>query len=230
MTTAVAGSALAAQPILRSLPAPVLGQLSTLPVLELPAGTQVFDTGMQCAGFPILLSGMVRVFRHLANGRRIELYRVTPDEACILSLACVFSGGPYPATGVTSVATRMIVMSPALFNRCLAVDERFRTAIFRALGDRLVHTMELVEEVATLRLDVRLASALLAHGQEAKPPAEDGPVISITHQELADELGTVREMVSRLLDDFAAQGMVEPGRGRIRIRDVAKLQALAAMR
>lgn len=229
MMMAAADPSLAAQPILQSLPPAVLKQLSTLPVLELPGGTQVFETRMRCTGFPIILSGAVRVFRHLANGRRIELYRVTPDEACILSLGCLLGGGAYPAAGVTWGATRMIVMPPALFNECLAVDERFRTAIFRALGDRLVHTMELVEEVTTLRLDVRLASALLAHMQEAK--AGDGrPTIAVTHQELADELGTVREMVSRLLDDFAEQGMVELGRGRIRICDGAKLQALAATR
>jgi CRP/FNR family transcriptional regulator, anaerobic regulatory protein len=116
-----------------------------------------------------------------------------------------------------------------LFNQCLAADEGFRTSIFRTLGDRLVHTMELVEEVATLRLDVRLASALLVHGQEAAATG-DGGIIAVTHQELADELGTVREMISRVLDDFEAQGMVELGRGRVRIRDGAKLKKLAATR
>jgi len=228
VTTAVPDSSLAAQPILRSLPPAVLKQLSMLPVLEMPGGTQVFETRTRCRGFPIILSGVVRVFRHLANGRRIELYRVTPDEVCILSLGCLLGGSAYPAAGVTLGATRMIVMPPDLFNECLAVDGQFRTAIFRALGDRLVHTMELVEEVATLRLDVRLASALLAHARDVK--AADNPLIAVTHQELADELGTVREMISRLLDDFADQGMVELGRGRVRISDSGKLQVLAAIR
>lgn len=230
MTTAADDPSFASQPILESLPKEVSKQLATLPVLELPGGTQVFETRMKCAGFPIILSGTVRVFKHLANGRRIELYRVTPDEACILSLGCLLGGSQYPATGITAGPTRMIVMPPGLFNECLAADERFRTSIFRALGDRLVHTMELVEEVATLRLDVRLASALLVHADNAKAAAEGCALIAVTHQELADELGTVREMISRLLDDFEAQGMVELGRGRIRIRDSAKLKALAAMR
>lgn len=90
--------------------------------------------------------------------------------------------------------------------------------------------MELVEEVVTLRLDVRLASALLAHAGNAKAAADGGALIAVTHQELADELGTVREMISRILDDFAVQGMVELGRGRIRMCDGVKLKALAAMR
>ena len=230
MTVAADDPSFSTQPILQTLPPAVAKQLSTLPVLELPGGTQVFEIRTKSVGFPIILSGTVRVFKHLANGRRIELYRVTPDDACILSLGCLLGDGQYPATGVTTGPTRMIVMPPALFNECLASDERFRTSIFRALGDRLINTMELVEEVATLRLDVRLASALLEHGKSASPGPDGRLLVAITHQELADELGTVREMISRLLDDFEEQGMVELGRGRIGIRDGTKLQALAATR
>ncbi len=223
----VASSSLAAQPLLQSLPPAVLEKLAAQPVIELPSGTRVFETSSDCAGFPVILSGAVRVFKDLANGRRIELYRVTPEEPCILSLGCLMGRGRYPASGVTFGATRMIVMPPALFNQCLAEQAAFRTAMFRALGDRLVNTMELVEEIATLRLDVRLAAALLAHeGVDLDGDRQ----IAVTHQELADELGTVREMVSRLLDDFAQQGLVVPGRGRIRIVDPDRLRALAATR
>ena len=223
----VASSSLAVQPLLQSLPSAVLEKLASQPVIELPAGTRVFETSSDCAGFPVILSGAVRVFKDLANGRRIELYRVTPEEPCILSLGCLMGNGRYPASGVTSGSTRMIVMPPALFSQCLSEQAVFRTAMFRALGDRLVNTMELVEEIATLRLDVRLAAALLAHeGVDMDGERQ----IAVTHQELADELGTVREMVSRLLDDFAQQGLVVPGRGRIRIVDPDRLRALAATR
>lgn len=214
---------IANQPLLQSLPQRVQQQLSALPVLELLSGTRVFETSARCGGFPVLLSGMVRVFKHLANGRRIELYRVTPDQPCILSLGCLLGSSEYPASGITQGVTRMVLMPPSLFNQCLAENVEFRTALFRTLGDRLVHTMELVEEIATMRLDVRLASALLAHGAADKR-------ISMTHQDLADELGTVREMVSRLLDDFSQQGMVVLGRGRIDIVDAAALRRLAENR
>ncbi|WP_420477108.1 Crp/Fnr family transcriptional regulator [Noviherbaspirillum sp. ST9] len=230
MTLAADDQSFATQPILQALPPAVAKQLSALPVLELPGGTQVFEARMKCPGFPIILSGTVRVFKHLANGRRIELYRVTPDKPCILSLGCLLGEGQYPAEGITAGTTRFIVMPPALFNECLACDEHFRTSIFRALGERLVNTMELVEEVATLKLDVRLASALLEHETSISRGPDGRCVIAITHQELADELGTVREMISRVLDDFEGQGMVELGRGRIAIRDGAKLQALATTR
>lgn len=99
--------------------------------------------------------------------------------------------------------------------------------MFRVLGERLVHTMELVEEIATLQLDIRLAAALLQHADALSDPALH---IRITHQELADELGTVREMISRLLDDFEQRGMVELGRARLRVADRTALQALASVR
>lgn len=230
MTLAADDPSFRTQPILQMLPPAVAKELSVLPVLELPGGTQVFEARMKCPGFPIILSGSVRVFKHLANGRRIELYRVTPNEPCILSLGCLLGDGQYPAAGITSGPTRIIVMPPSLFNECLGADERFRTSIFRALGERLVNTMELVEEVATLKLDVRLASALLEHEKAARPGPDGRPFVAITHQELADELGTVREMISRLLDDLEGQGMVILGRGRIVIHDGTKLRALAAAR
>lgn len=230
MTTA-SSSQIAAQPLLLGLPAEVLDRLAAQPVLELPAGTRVFETGTDCGGFPIILSGMVRVFKHLANGRRIELYRVTPDEPCILSLGCLLGGGQYPASGMTGDATRLTVMPSGLFNECVANNAAFRNAMFQALGKRLVNTMELVEEVVTLRLDVRLAAALLAHaGLQDGTAAGRAAPIALTHQQLADELGTVREMVSRLLDDFAQRGMLALGRGRIEIIDADKLRALAATR
>jgi CRP/FNR family transcriptional regulator len=221
---------IAAQPLLQSLSEPVKLQLSAQPVIDLPGGTQVFEMGASCGGFPILLSGSVRVFKHLANGRRIELYRVLPEQPCILSLGCLLGGSQYPAGGITHGQTRLIVMPPALFRDCLAGDDRFRNAIFKALGDRLVNTMELVEEITTLRLDVRLAASLLDHEKLAKRTEPGVRQVAVTHQELADELGTVREMVSRVLDDFAQQGLVVLGRGRIQIADLERLRRLAETR
>ncbi len=213
---------LSSQPMLQSLPLHVLQTLSAQPVIELPSGTQVFEKSNDCAGFPIILSGSVRVFKHLVNGRRIELYRVTPEEPCILSLGCLLGGGRYPASGITFGPTRMVLMPSAMFSECLAIDAVFRNAMFRALGDRLIHTMDLVEEIVTLRLDMRLAAALLDYDGNGH--------IAVTHQQLADELGTVREMVSRLLDDFAQQGLVILGRGKIQIADPARLRTLATTR
>lgn len=222
-------ASLLSQPLLHALPETILSQLVLLPIAELPAGVQVFDRHVRCGGFPVILSGEVRVFRNLANGRRIELYRVAPDEPCILSLGCLLGGDEYPASGITTRPTRMIVMPPVLFNQCLDIVPAFRSAIFHALGERLVNVMSLVEEITTLKLDVRLASALLQHaglGRDAATASQNNP-IAITHQQLADELGTVREMISRLLDEFARNRLVKLARGRIEIADPKGMRALA---
>jgi CRP/FNR family transcriptional regulator, anaerobic regulatory protein len=217
---------LSPQSLLAALPASLLQQLAQLPLIELPAATPVFDRNARCGGFPLLLSGAVRVFRPLANGRSIELYRVAPSEPCILSLGCLLGGDAYPACGITAESTTMIVMPPPMFDECMATVAPFRTAMFRLLGERLVNVMLLVEEVATLRLDARLAAALLAHAAHNG----DGAPIPITHQQLADELGTVREIISRLLDDFARQQMLVLGRGRIEITAPKQLRQLADAR
>lgn len=213
---------LSSQPLLQSLPQHVLQQLSMQPLLKLPSGAQVFERNDNCSGFPIIVSGCVHIFKNLANGRRIELYRVTSEEPCILSLGCLLGGSRYPANAVTVGQTRIILMPIHLFSECLTTETAFRNAMFRALGDRLVNALDLVEEVVTLRLDVRLANALLMQ--------QENSCIAATHQQLADELGTVREMVSRILSDFAEQGMLKLGRGRIELVDAVRLRALADTR
>lgn len=225
MSIAEANAALAPASLQASLPPHLQQQFARLPVIALAAGTPVFERNAQCGGFPLLLSGVVRVYRPLANGRNIELYRVAPSEPCILSLGCMLGGGAYPAFGATAEATTMVVMPPAMFDECMAAVAPFRRAMFRILGERLVDVMLLVEEVATLRLDVRLAAALLAHAGRA-----GGTLICLTHQQLADELGTVREMISRVLDDFARRQLLRLGRGRIEVLAAAALRELAAAR
>lgn len=213
------------QSLLATLPEHLLRQLAQQ-VLKLPAGAPVFESKGRCGGFPLLLSGAVRVFRPLANGRNIELYRVAPSEPCILSLGCLLGGDAYPACGITVEPTTMVVMPPSMFEECMATVVPFRSAMFRMLGKRMVDVMLLVEEVATLKLDTRLAAALLAHDALRG----GGATILITHQQLADELGTVREMISRLLDDFARQRMLILARGRIDVIAPLRLRQLADAR
>jgi CRP/FNR family transcriptional regulator len=213
------------QSLLAALPEHLLIKFAQLPLITLPAATPVFDCNARCAGFPLLLSGSVRVFRPLANGRNIELYRVVPSEPCILSLGCLLGGGAYPAFGATAEPTTMVVMPPPMFEECMATAAPFRSEMFRILGERLVNVMLLVEEVATLRLDVRLAAALLARDVD-----NQGAPLRITHQQLADELGTVREVISRVLDDFARQQMLVLGRGRIELLAPEHLRQLVDAR
>ncbi|MCH7342587.1 Crp/Fnr family transcriptional regulator [Pelomonas sp. CA6] len=197
-----------------ALRAPVLSQ-ATLAV-ALPAAQLLFEEGQPCRGFPLLLAGEVRVARGSPGGRSLELYRVRPGELCVASTACLFGQSALPAHGQSTEPCEMLVLAPEGFAQWTA-DPGFRRYVFGLFADRLADLMMLTEAVAFQRLDQRLAATLLGRGA----------VLTLTHQALADELGTVREIVTRLLRRFEREGWLQLGRERIELRDAAALRRLA---
>ncbi|MDP2144474.1 MAG: Crp/Fnr family transcriptional regulator [Gallionella sp.] len=207
-------------PMLRELPAAERDALlSAANVMDIPAGTVIFDENQPCQGFPLLLSGSVRVSKSSPNGRELQLYRVGPGESCILTSSCLLGHSPYHARGIAERDTRMAVLAPTAFKTLIATCEPFRDYIFALFSERLTDLMQLVSAVAFQKLDQRLAALLVA---KANP-------INTTHQALADELGSVREIVSRLLKNFAEQGWIRLGREQIEVIDVPALQRYAAL-
>jgi CRP/FNR family transcriptional regulator, anaerobic regulatory protein len=186
-------------------------------VVCMPAGSMLFEENAPCRGFPMVLRGEVRVARGSPGGRSLELYRVTPGELCVISTSCLFGHHALSAHGQVTEAIELLLLSPAGFARWAAF-EPFRHFVFGVFADRLADLMGLAEAVAFQRLDQRLAAALLGHGA----------TLNSTHQALADELGTVREIVTRLLKRFELAGWVALGRERIEVRDSAALRALAS--
>lgn len=185
--------------------------------VRVPAGTPLFSEGSPCQGFPMVLTGDVRVARGTAGGRSLELYRVGPGELCVASTSSLFGQSLMVAHGQATLDTELVVLSPAGFERWVE-DPSFRRFVFGIFADRLADLMALTEAVAFQRLDQRLAGALLGHGS----------VVQSTHQALADELGTVREIVTRLLKRFEQSGWLRLGRERIDLLDPGALRALAA--
>ena len=181
-----------------------------------PAGTVLFQEGAPCRGFPLVLSGAVRVARGSPGGRTLELYRVTPGELCVVSTSCLFGQLPLTAHGQTTEVTELALLSPSGFDRWVR-HEPFRRFVFGVFANRLADLMALAEAVAFQRLDQRLAHALLGRGAS----------VHSTHQSLADELGTVREIVTRLLKRFERAGWVRLARERIDVLDSAALRAMA---
>ena len=181
-------------------------------------GSVLFDAHQPCRGFPLVLAGSVRVFKSAPSGREIVLYRVDAGQGCILSGGCLLGDLDYSATAVAEGEVVLLSIPPVLFQQLLVEFEPFRRFVFAMYGERLAEVMELVEEVAFRKLDARLAQ-LLVHR---------GPVVAATHQRLAEELGSVREIVSRLLRQFEERGWVELGRERIAVRDPRALAELAA--
>ena len=186
-------------------------------LLRAPRGSILFDAKQPCRGFPLLLEGSVRVTKTAPTGREILLYRVEPGQGCVLSGGCLLGHSDYSATGVAEHDTVLLSIPPALFQELLLQYEPFRKYVFGMYGERLAEVMELVEEVAFRRLDARLAQLLIRRG----------PLLEDTHQRLADELGSVREIVSRLLRGFEDRGWVRLERERITVLEPKPLSLLA---
>jgi len=201
---------LAAAPPLAELPAATIDRLlSAAWVRREPRGTHLFSPNDPCGGFPIVLEGRVRVVKIAPNGREIRLYRVQSGESCIMSSGSLLTGAPYSATGIAETDVLIVGIPRDLFEELLASEPVFRRYVFGLFSERLADVMELVEAVAFQRLDQRLAGWLL----------ERGEVVRTTHQRIADDLGSVREIVSRLLRRFEEDGLVTLGREEVRILD-----------
>ncbi len=204
-------------PAFQSLPSAMQIQfMQEAECLTVPKGKTLFESGAPCLMYPLVLNGSIRVVSISEQGRELLLYRVLPGELCIISTSCILGQSSYPVTGMSESDLLLVGLSAALFNTLLT-HESFRAFVFSVFSDRISGLMQLIEAVAFLHLDQRLAALLLTKGRE----------IHITHQALADELGSIRELISRLLRRFEDQGMVALHREFIQIVDVDALQAIA---
>jgi CRP/FNR family transcriptional regulator len=201
-------------------PARLEALLAEAQLLRAPAGGVLFDAKQPCRGFPLVLEGSVRVFKTTPGGREILLYRVEPGQSCILSGGCLLGHSDYTAAGVAEAGVEILSIPPAQFHELMLQFEPFRRYVFGSYGERLSEVMELVEEVAFRQLDARLAQLLIRRG----------PVIESSQQRLAEELGSVREIVSRLLRSFEQRGWVRIGRERVTVLEPKALSELASQR
>ncbi|WP_052694314.1 Crp/Fnr family transcriptional regulator [Aquitalea pelogenes] len=188
--------------------------------MQAPAGTVLFREGSPCQAYLFLLQGQIRVQKVGENGREITLYRVESGQTCIVTTACLMSGNDYDAEGVAETAIHAQALPIPAFRQLLADSASFRDFVFRAYGSRIADLLLLIEEVSFGRIDQRLAACLLqrARGQAA---------LSTTHQELAAELGSAREVISRQLKEFERRGWIRLGRGQLQLLDAGALQQLA---
>lgn len=208
-------------PALAGLPADRLASLlQPQAVMKLPAGSQVFAEHQPCRGFPLLLEGSIKVVKQAASGRELLLYRVIPGGSCIISSSCLLGHSDYNARGIAETPLTLLALPVPSFGALMTDSTLFRDFVFHLFAERISELMQLVEEVAFARLDQRLAKLILARNEVS---------LNVTHQQLADELGSVREIVSRLLKGFAAQGLVTMGREQLSITDRDGLQKIASV-
>jgi CRP/FNR family transcriptional regulator len=198
-----------------------LPEIERLPALRFPDGQLLFDEARACLGFPLVGMGSIKVFKSFPNGRELLLYHVARGETCVVSASCLFSGLPYTASAVAQGDVELKLIPPALFDELMECAS-FRHFVMGQFTHRLSELMALVDAVFTHRLDQRVATRLLARR------AERGDTFPMTHQRLADELGSIREVVSRILKQFSDRGWVAIERGSIRIVCAGELEQFAA--
>lgn len=189
---------------------------------ELPAGTSVCEEGQQCAQLAILLDGVARVYKLSSSGREITLYRISAGESCVLTASCIMNGDAFPAIAATETAVRAILIPPARVLDWFCKEPQWQRFIFGLLSSRLSDIISVVEEVAFKRIDVRLAE------QFAQVLAGGDTSMRKTHAELAADLGSSREVISRILRDFSERGMISTHRGHIDIHDKDAIRILAS--
>ncbi len=191
--------------------------------VTLPEHTTVFHQGDECGQYFFVLSGSVKVFSRAENGREVILYRVRDNESCTLTTACLFGESPYPAEGITEKETTALAIPRDVFNQGLAQSEAFRNMVFNQYAQRLSDVINLVEELSFGRIDIRLARFL-------SQQAASGDAIEMTHQDIATELGSAREVISRQLKALEKQQLITLHRGSIHIENLPGLQQLATSR
>jgi CRP/FNR family transcriptional regulator len=181
------------------------------------AGRTLFDVGTECRAYPLLLGGSIRVTRFLSDGREIVVYRLRPGEGCVLSTSCLLGNLPYPARGLVEQDLHGIMLSKGAFQSLVQTSGPFREFVLQSFADRTLQLIDLIELLGFGQLDQRLAHTL-----------RDRPnVIESTHEQLAQEVGSVREVVSRVLKRFEHQGVLHLARGKITIVDRQALDRIA---
>lgn len=189
---------------------------------RIPEGRDVFDQGDRVDAIPLLLTGTVRVYQVGESGREVTLYRFRPGESCVLTANAILTGQAFPAIATVEEDSEAVMVPASTFREWVGQDPLWRGFFVDLVAQRLASVMTVVDEVAFKRLDVRVAALIArrAHGASS---------VRITHQEIASELGSAREAVSRVLEDLAARGMVLPGRGVLTISDLAGLEELSGL-
>lgn len=187
-------------------------------IVDAPVGTVGYREGGPCGAYVMRLAGRSRVFKMSTSGREILLYRVHAGETCVITTTCLLGNSDYPASTIVEEAITDVIIPAAAFNQLMIDSKVFRTFVMTNYGALISDLIVLLDEVAFHNLDARLAKLLLEAGSDS---------VKRTHQQIADELGTAREVVSRQVKRFEQKNWVALGRGQVEILDREALTKLA---
>lgn len=184
--------------------------------VTVPKNLLLLKDGDACQDMIFILHGSVRVYKLSEEGGEITLYRLTQGDTCILNVSCIMNAQHYNAMAETEEETTFLIIKGDVFKNILHSNSLWQEFIFKKLSDRLLEVMMIVEQVTFQRMDKRLALFILDN--------YGGQPIQITHEAIALELGTAREVISRLLKNFEKQQIIKLSRGSIQVLNVQQLE------
>lgn len=212
-------------PFLRSVSQEGLDRISAAArISSFPRDARVVREGQPVANMLLVDKGAIRVFKSIPEGRRITLYRVLPSDGCILMTYSILNDAPFPASAIAEVDTRAWTIPGKLVRDLFADEPAFRQFANELVMKTIAPLIMMIDQIAFHKVDRRLAAFLLS-ASETKP-GEFKPV-EMTHEQIADHLGTAREVVSRCLSSFGADSLIEVSRRFVRILDAEGLRKIA---
>jgi CRP/FNR family transcriptional regulator len=221
------GAVLEKTALLSSLSPSELQLLAARTVRKLfSAGELLFSEGEPCNGLHIIALGKVRIFKTSMSGREQVLAVNVPGES--IAEIPVFDGGPYPASAVAIEDVEIAFISRRDFNAYCLEHPEVALKVLSVVGARLRRLVGIIEELSFATIRQRLISALLKLAQSEGKKTERGIEFQLpaTHQELANQLGTVRELISRNLMRLQAEGLLDVDARAIVVKDMKGLSAL----
>lgn len=196
--------------------------VQSLQVMQIGAGLELLEEGALCQALLLVESGSIRVYKMSPAGREITLYQVTPGESCVLGTSCVVNDVRYPAHAICSKDANALAVPSTIFRQLYDNEPAVRSFVMNLFSRRLADLMLLVEEVAFRRMDERLAAFLLEKGLISQGVVKP---VEMSHEEIASHLGTAREVVTRVLQQFVDECLVRLERKRVILLDIEELRA-----
>ena len=188
----------------------------------IPKEEIITNEGDTCNYLAFIVEGSVRVYKFGETGREITLYRISEGESCILTASCVMSNKTFPAIALSETELKVLLIPSDVFREWVKKHTFWASYFYNLLSDRLTDVITIIEEVAFKKMDVRIADFLISYFTKS-----NNSEINITHQTIASELGSSREVVSRLLKDIEHDGLITLSRNKILLLNKPKLLNLA---
>ncbi len=186
-------------------------------------GERLHNGAEDCIGLLLVLSGRLRVFTVSDEGKEITLYRLLDRDICLFSASCIMASIQFDVAVEAECDTEMMQISAAIYQKIMRESAAVANYTNELMAMRFSEVMWLMEQVLYKKMDARLAAYLLEEFSYA-----EAETIHMTHEEIARQLGSAREVISRMLKYFMTENLISVSRGKITLLDAEAMRRMAA--